>query len=144
MYKGVIKGVSISEKRGTAKINIKECEITSLGLKGDAHAGEWEKQVSLLSVKSMNKIKIKGQNVVYGQLSENLTVEGIELHTLPIGTRLKINDQIILEITKIGKNKGEYNDEEYEFRWPMINEGVFAKVIKPGYVKVGDTIEVIS
>ncbi|MHA1223000.1 MAG: MOSC domain-containing protein [Candidatus Heimdallarchaeaceae archaeon] len=140
---GIIKAVNISSKREIPKKNVGKCEITPFGLKGDAHAGKWKRQVSLLSEESRLKMIKRGYKFDYGELYENLTIEGIKIHKLPIGTWLKINTAI-LEIVQVGKPPTEYSPEEYEKKWVMLEEGVFAKVIRPGFVAIGDTIEVIE
>ncbi|WP_462335977.1 MOSC domain-containing protein, partial [Fusobacterium varium] len=101
---GKILAVCISEKKGTQKVNIKEgILIENYGLKNDAHAGNWHRQVSLLSNEKISDFIKKGGNVDQGDFGENLIVEGIDLAKLPIGTKLKINEDILLEVTQIGK-----------------------------------------
>ncbi|MHA1686082.1 MAG: MOSC domain-containing protein [Candidatus Heimdallarchaeaceae archaeon] len=139
--KGRIIGISTSEKRGTRKYPVDEIEITKLGLKGDAHAGNWERQVSLLAKESVERY-FPGKKIEPGYYSENLLVEGINLHQLPIGTKLKINS-VELEVTKIGKDPEEFTLEEREWRKPMLIEGIFTKVNKSGMIKIGDQIEIL-
>lgn len=114
-------------------------------MEGDAHAGKYHKQISLLGLNSMNKMQDQGVTVNFGELYENLEVEGIILYKLPIGTKLKVGEDILLEMTQIGK-KDSYFLEIYgkTISSIMTKEGVFARVLKGGKVKAGDGIEVVS
>lgn len=140
-----VLAINISEKKGVPKKTIEEGEfIVDFGLKGDAHGGNWHRQVSLLGQESIDKVaalEIKG--LCTGKFAENITTEGIELYTLPIGALLKISD-VILEVTQIGK---ECHQKCAIFQLVgdcvMPKEGIFAKVIKGGIIKKGDSIEVI-
>ena len=88
--KGKIRAISISEKRGTKKSNVGDAELkVDLGIVGDAHAGNWHRQVSLLAMESVEKMIEMGASVSAGDFAENITTEGIELKSLPIGTRMK-------------------------------------------------------
>ncbi|MHA1867325.1 MAG: MOSC domain-containing protein [Candidatus Heimdallarchaeaceae archaeon] len=140
---GTVLAVNISPKRELPKKNVHTAEITNLGLKGDSHSGNWDKQVSLLSIKSIHKLMKNPDKLNYGDLFENLTIDGIELHNRPIGTKIKINETI-LEIVQIGKPKEQFSPEEYYEKRAMVEEGIFAKVIQPGTVSVGDKIEILS
>ncbi|MHA1267012.1 MAG: MOSC domain-containing protein [Candidatus Helarchaeota archaeon] len=141
---GIVLAVNISEKKGVPKKNIKSCEMTKYGLKGDSHAGDWHRQVSLLADESIEKMRSLGIELEYGIFAENLTTKGIELHKLPIGTRLKIND-VILEVSQIGKEcHSGCAIQQLVGKCIMPVEGIFAKVIKPGTVKAGDRIELLS
>ena len=140
-----VMAVCISEKRGTEKKNIYECEIVEgFGLKNDAHGGDWHRQVSLLSFEKIEDFKRRGGDVIDGSFGENIIVSGIDLRTLPVGTRLKIN-QVILEVTQIGK---ECHSHCEIFKRVgdciMPREGIFSKVIKGGIVKEGDDVEIIQ
>lgn len=142
--KGKIKAVCISEKKGTDKKNIHECEIVEgFGLKNDAHGGNWHRQISLLSYEKIEDFKKRGGEVIDGSFGENLIVSGLDLVNIPIGTRLKIND-IVLEVTQIGK---ECHSHCEIFKKVgdciMPREGIFAKVISGGIIKEGDIIEII-
>src|SRR5512139_2565767 len=102
--KGKVLAVNISEKKGTKKANIKSCLLLKdSGLKDDAHAGPWHRQVSLLANESIEKMKAKGLNVGYGDFAENITTEGVDLVHLPIGTVIHIGKAVVLEVTQIGK-----------------------------------------
>jgi len=141
---GKIISVNISKDKGEKKHNIQKCMlIKDKGLQDDAHAGFMHRQVSLLAQESINKIKNMGIDVVPGDFAENLTTEGIELPTLPIGTKLLVGDGIILRVTQIGK---ECHARCAIFQQVgdcvMPREGIFTEVLSEGEIKVGDTIKV--
>jgi len=141
---GKIIAVCISEKKGTQKKNVHEAElITDFGIKNDAHAGKWHRQVSLLSLEKINDFKAKGANLVDGAFGENLIVEGFNLSELPIGTRLQCND-VILELTQVGK-ECHAHCQIYKIMGDCImpREGIFTKVIRGGTIAVGDTINIL-
>jgi len=144
--KGKILAVCRSEKKGTVKSEIGEgLLIEDFGLKDDAHAGKWHRQISLLGVESIDKMQAKGFNIKYGDFAENLTVEGIVLHQLPLGIKLKVGEDVLLEVTQIGK-ECHYGCEIRKKIGDCVmpREGIFARVLKGGKVKTGDEIEVLS
>ena len=110
------------------------------GIVHDAHAGDWHRQVSLLDVSSIEKIKNKGFAIAYGAFAENITTSGIVLYELPIGTRFLIGD-VVLKMTQIGKEcHSGCAIRELTGDCVMPREGVFAIVEKEGTIKAGDTI----
>jgi MOSC domain-containing protein YiiM len=141
-----IIAVCKSEKKGCKKKASKEGILKEdYGLAGDAHADFGNhRQLSLLAIESIEKIRKLGVDVGPGDFAENLTTEGIELFTLPIGKRFGIGDDVILELTQIGK---ECHDRCAIFKQVgtcvMPVEGVFTRIISGGVVKVGDEIKVI-
>ncbi len=141
-----IVAVSTSEQKGSKKTTIKEGLLREdYGLVGDAHAGpDGHRQVSLLALASIEKIQNLGLAVNPGDFAENLTTEGLELFTLPLGTRLSVGQGIILEITQIGK---ECHDRCAIFKQVgtcvMPTEGVFTRVLRGGKVMAGDKLEVV-
>ena len=141
-----IIAVCTSTKKGTKKKDIQEGFIKEdYGLVGDAHAGsDGHRQVSLLALASIDKIRRLGAEVGPGDFAENLTTEGLELFSLPIGTRLNVGQDVILEVTQIGK---ECHDRCAIFKLVgtcvMPTEGVFTRVLKGGTVKAGDELRVI-
>ncbi|MDR2370607.1 MAG: MOSC domain-containing protein [Treponema sp.] len=140
---GIIRAVCISGEKGTAKRNVGEAEfIENHGLKGDAHAGNWHRQVSLLSLEKINAFRAGGADVADGAFGENLVVEGIETGSLPPGTILRCG-QVILEITQIGKECHNHC-AIFEAMGDCImpREGIFAKVLHGGKIKTGDEIRV--
>jgi MOSC domain-containing protein YiiM len=138
-----IIAVCISDKKGVSKQNVNKGVLKEdHGLVGDAHADGSHRQVSLLDKSSIDKMRKMGTDVKPGDFAENLTTEGIKLHLLPVGTMLSIHDDIILEITQIGKecHKGCAIQKQVG-KCIMPQEGVFARVLRGGTVKVGDSIE---
>jgi len=141
---GKILAVNISQKKGEKKQNI-PCGLfmENVGLDGDAHAESGIRQVSLLAKESIEKIRAKGLDVQYGDFAENLTTEGIDLPSLPIGTRLKVGQDVLLEVTQIGKVCHNRCNIFYTVGdCVMPREGIFAKVIVGGEVQVDDRIEI--
>ena len=143
---GEIIAVSISLKKGVKKTNIPSGKLVeNHGLKDDAHAGDWHRQISLLARESIAKIRQKGLDVNPGDFAENITTEGIRLWELPVGTRMKLGDQAIAEVTQIGK---ECHDRCAIFHQVgdcvMPREGIFVKILETGEVKPGDIIQVFS
>lgn len=141
---GKVIAVCSSEKKGTRKRNIGSAILKeNWGLVGDAHAGDWHRQVSLLAEESILKMKAKGLELEPGDFAENLTVRGLDLPSLPVGTKLVVGDGVVLEVTQIGK-ECHHGCAIYQQVGECImpREGIFARVLKGGKVKVGDRIEV--
>lgn len=141
-----IVAVNISEKKGTPKKSIDEGNlIAEFGLEGDAHAGKWHRQVSLLAKESIEKAKgMRTDGLCHGVFAENLTTEGITLHTLPVGTKLAVGNEAVLEITQIGKECHEgCQISKLVGQCIMPKEGIFCRVEKGGKVYPGDEIKVI-
>jgi MOSC domain-containing protein YiiM len=136
--------VCLSENKGERKTPASQVELrVNHGLVGDAHAGEWHRQVSLLASESIDKMRKLGLNVDSGDFAENITTTGIELVTLPIGTRLEVGEAL-LEVTQIGKECHTRCAIFYQAGdCVMPKEGIFAKVITGGFVKPGDELRVI-
>jgi MOSC domain-containing protein YiiM len=141
---GRIQAVSVSDRKGVVKHNVDQARlVVEHGLAGDAHAEGGIRQVSLLSLSSINKMVAAGAQVKPGDFAENLTVEGLEVMNLPVGTRLKVGPEAELEITQIGKTCHQgCAIRQLVGDCVMPREGVFARVLKAGLVKPGDTIEV--
>ncbi len=142
---GKIVAVCISKERGQKKKDIGKAVIKeAFGIVGDGHAGTC-RQVSLLAMESIEKMKKMGVDVGHGDFAENLTTEGINLISLPIGTKLKIGDEILTEVTQIGKechNHCEIYEQVGDCVMPT--EGIFVKVLVGGEVKRGDSIVVMG
>lgn len=145
--KAEVKAVCLSEEKGTTKKVIeKGLLLENYGLKGDAHAGKWHRQLSLLDMSSIDKMRGQGYELKFGDFAENITTEGLEnLFKLPVGQKIKIGKEILLEITQIGKKC----HHDCEIRQTigdcvMPREGVFARVITGGEVKAGDSIKILS
>lgn len=141
---GKVLAICISEKKGTLKTEINEGKfIEDFGIENDAHAGKWHRQVSLLEFNKIDEFRKKGANVNFGEFGENLVVQGIELHTLPIGQLIQLGD-VILEVTQIGKKCHDKCQIYYQVgECIMPKNGIFTKVIKGGRVKVGDECNLI-
>jgi MOSC domain-containing protein YiiM len=142
IQRGKVLAVNISENKGTRKTNIKSCALLKdFGLKGDAHAGPWHRQVSLLANESIEKMRAMGLKVGYGDFAENITTEGIDLVNLPIGTEIRIGNFVILRVTQIGKECHQRCAIYYQAGdCVMPKEGIFAEVVNQGEVKAGDEI----
>jgi len=134
-----------SERKGTRKERIPEgMLVAEWGLEGDAHAGPWHRQVSLLADESYEAARARwGLDVVHGDFAENLTTHGIELKSLPIGTRLRIGEHVLLEVTQIGKKCHSGCDiKQLTGNCIFPDEGIFARVLRAGVVRPGDELRV--
>ena len=140
-----VVSVNTSEETGTKKVNVNECILVeNKGLEGDAHAGHYHRQVSLLALESIGKMREAGLEVGPGDFGENLTTEGLELVTLPVGSRLKVGSEVVLEVSQIGKECETPCSIYYTVGdCVMPREGIFAVVVNAGPVKVGDPITVL-
>jgi MOSC domain-containing protein YiiM len=140
-----IIAVCTSEKKGTVKKPVPEITLKeAYGVVGDAHADcATHRQVSLLAIESIDKMRAKGFDLKPGDFAENITTKGIDLPSLPIGTRLRVGDEIELELTQIGKEcHAGCEIRRLVGDCIMPREGVFTKVIRGGQAKAGDTIKV--
>jgi MOSC domain-containing protein YiiM len=137
--------VCISENKGERKIPVASVELREEhGIVGDAHAGEWHRQVSLLALESIEKMQRMGLDVDTGDFAENITTKGIDLPSLPIGTQLTVG-AVLIEITQIGKECHTRCAIYHQAGdCVMPKEGIFARVLHGGVVKPGDLIEVVS
>lgn len=143
---GVVKAVCTSSVKGVQKTEVESVILVpDFGIAGDAHAGNWHRQVSLLAQEPIDAFKARGANVQNGSFGENLIVEGLgDLKTYPLGTRFACGDAI-LELTQIGKECHSHCAIYYTMgECIMPHEGVFARVIKGGTVTAGTPIDVIS
>lgn len=138
--------INISETKGVPKDTIEAGNfIADFGLEGDAHAGKWHRQVSLLANESVDKMRAQGvEGLCAGRFAENITTEGIELYTLKVGTKLKIGETI-QEISQIGKEcHTGCAIKQAVGECVMPREGVFTKVLVGGMIKAGDAIEILD
>ena len=136
-----VLSVNISEKKGTIKKPVDFIELNEQGVKRDAHAGKWHRQVSLLARESIDKSsKAIGREIKFGEFAENITTEGIVLYETKPGDRFFIGETE-LEVTQIGK-KCHSGCEIFKQvgNCVMPKEGIFTKVIKHGVIKAGDEI----
>ncbi|KZL89188.1 MOSC domain-containing protein [Clostridium magnum] len=140
-----ITAVNISTVRGIIKTPIDEGKlVVNFGIEGDAHGGDWHRQISLLAQESIDKMTAMGvEGLDPGKFAENITTTGIELHTLPVGTKLKLGE-CLTELTQIGK-KCHHHCEIYKRIGTCImpHEGIFVKVLEGGIVKANDEIKVV-
>jgi MOSC domain-containing protein YiiM len=137
--------VCTSEKKGTVKKPVPEITLQKeFGVAGDAHADcSTHRQVSLLAEESIDKMRDKGFDLNPGDFAENITTRGIALTTLPVGTRFRVGSEALLEMTQIGKEcHAACEIRRLVGDCIMPREGVFARVIRGGHVKAGDTINV--
>lgn len=140
-----VEAVCISEKKGTKKHPVDQIEVKiDHGIVGDAHAGNWHRQISLLAVESVDKMRKQIPDLKAGDFAENIMTQGIVLYELPIGTRLKVGDTE-LEVTQIGK-KCHSGCEIQSITGDCImpREGIFCKVIKEGIIKAEDQIQILG
>ena len=143
---GRVKTVSVSRKKGVKKTNVPQVRLMiDHGIEHDAHAGKWHRQVSMLAMESVSKIRDKGLDVNPGDYAENITTEGIDLCRLPIGTRMQLGDTVKVEVTQIGK---ECHNRCAIFHavgdCVMPREGIFVRVLRGGVVRAGDLIFVVD
>lgn len=141
-----VVSVNISEKKGQMKHEVPFIELKiKHGIVGDAHAGDWHRQVSMLAEESVDKMRTILPTLAHGAFAENINTSGISLMTLPVGTRMKIGDTAIVEVTQIGKEC--HNDcaiKKAVGKCVMPTEGIFVIVVEEGVVKAGDEIIVLE
>ena len=143
--KGKIIAVSVSDTKGCRKQSVPSVRfLENHGIEGDAHAGDWHRQVSLLAVESVEKIRDTGLEVGPGDFAENLTTQGIDLPALRIGDRLRLGRSIELEVTQIGKEcRDRCSIYQQVGDCVMPREGIFARVVRGGLLNAGDSIELV-
>ena len=135
--------VNSSPGRGTPKYPVNEGNfIKGFGMEGDGHAGDWHRQVCIFDVSSMDFMSVEERSACEETYSENITTEGMKLHTLPVGTSLQIGETI-LEITQIGKDFVKDPSLHTPREIIMHKEGVFCIVIKSGKVNIGDGVSIV-
>ncbi len=143
---GRILAVNISGKKGTQKQTVVSAEFRmNYGILGDAHAGTWHRQVSLLPVESVRTLEGHGLDLSPGVFAENILTEGLALTELPIGTRLALGESVLLEVTQIGKECHHgCIIRQVSGTCVMPTDGVFARVLRGGTVTCGDEIAVVN
>lgn len=142
---GVVISVNISSKKGVRKKPVEEILLKAdYGIEGDAHASsEWHRQVSLLALESIKKMQKMGLEVKPGDFAENITTEGLDLVSLPLGTKLRIGNSVIGEVSQIGKECHTRCAIYYQAGdCIMPKEGIFIKVLDGGHVRAGDRVMV--
>jgi len=138
--------VCTSPKKGMRKKNIGTGQlVVEHGLENDAHAGPWHRQVSLLALESVQKMRDKGLDVNPGDFAENISTVGVDLVSLPVGTHIAIGAEALGEVTQIGKECHTRCAIYHQAGdCVMPREGIFIKVLKGGTIKVGDEVEVLE
>lgn len=141
-----VVSVNISRGKGERKVPVGQARLVAgHGLDGDAHAGKWHRQVSLLASESVDTMRRKGLDAGPGDFAENVTTIGVDLPSLPVGSKLRLGAAALLEVTQIGKkchSRCEIFKQAGDCVMPR--EGVFARVIEGGLIRDGDSIEVIE
>ena len=138
---GKLIAICTSEKKGTQKQQVETAVLReNHGIEGDAHAGNWHRQVSLLGLEKIEEFRARGADVEFGAFGENLVIEGFDFRNLPVGTSFRIGD-VLLEMTQIGK-ECHTHCAIYHMVGDCImpREGVFAKVVHGGEIRVGDEV----
>lgn len=144
--KGKLHSVCISDERGQLKNEVLEAKvIENYGIEGDGHAGDWGRQVSCLSLSRVQKVNAeKNMNIGPGQFAENLLIENIDLKDLKVGSKLKINSDVVLEVSQIGKEDHPSIVSRTLGVSLLPHEGLFCRVLSGGIIEKGDTVEVIN
>ena len=142
--KGVVRGICISKKRGTAKYPVESARIVpDWGIEEDAHGGKWHRQISLLALEKIEAFREQGADVDFGAFGENLIIEGFDLRNVPVDSEIRIGDTVRLKVTQIGK---ECHSHCAIYRRMgdciMPREGIFAEVLEGGNICVGESVEV--
>ena len=141
-----VVSINISKKKGTIKTPLSEAQlIEGFGIEGDAHGGNWHRQISLLGRESIDKmIEAGGGALLPGMFAENITTEGIVLHTLPVGTKLLLG-KCLVEVTQIGKHCHQHCEIYRRIGdCVMPKEGIFVIVLIGGLLCVGDAVSIVT
>ena len=139
-----IVSIAISRKKGTRKACVETARvIENHGLENDAHAGKWHRQVSFLASESIEKARNQGLDVTFGDFAENIATKGIDWLSVPVGTRMRIGEEALIEVSQIGKECKRKCAIYYQAGdCIMPKEGVFAKVLRSGVIRTGDRIAI--
>jgi len=140
----IIESIALSAKKGTRKTVVEEARLRAgHGLEGDAHAGDWHRQVSFLSAESIEASRDQGLDVTFGDFAENIATRGLDWRSVPLGTRLRLGREALVKISQIGKECHNRCAIYYAAGdCIMPREGVFARVLRGGAVRVGDPIRI--
>ena len=143
---GTVVSLAVSDEKGVPKKPVDAVLlIADYGIKGDAHAGKWHRQVSLLAAEAINAANEKGMDVTFGDFAENIATLGVDWPALPVGTKVKIGPAALLEITQIGKkchDKCAVHQRVGDCIMPR--KGVFAKVLAGGTIRKQDPVKVLA
>jgi len=140
MHNIKIEFISLSEERGTIKQTVESVEITASGLANDAHAGSWHRQVSIMAIGSRKEFEQRTNYLIKGgEFAENLIISGVSYNQVKVGDRLQIGE-VVLEVSQIGKTDPGHDYDRFKVfdKFDMPKNGLFAKVITPGRIGVGD------
>lgn len=139
-----IISIAISKKKGIPKVQVEEAFILEdHGLEGDAHAGQWHRQVSFLAAESIERARNQGLDVTFGNFAENIATSGIDWRNIPVGTRIVLGDSALVEITQKGKechNKCAIYYLAGDCIMPR--EGIFGRVLKAGKIRCGEPVRI--
>ena len=141
-----IESIAISPRKGTKKVPIREgCLLKNYGLKGDAHAGAWHRQVSFLAEEAIERMRERGLKVGFGDFAENIATSGIDWPALPVGTLVRLGETAVVEITQIGK-KCHTRCAIYQAAGDCVmpKEGAFGRVLIGGNIRRGDLVLILS
>ena len=143
---GKIVAICISKKKGVQKKDVKQCRlIENYGLEGDAHAGSWHRQISLLSIEGRLVMENKGVKLDAGDFGENVLTEGVDFANIMVGNELRLGGDALVRVTQIGKECHDRCNIYYQVGdCIMPREGIFAEVLKGGEIKIDDDIEFIN
>ena len=141
-----ITSIAISRKKGTRKTCIESARLVeNFGLEGDAHGGDWHRQVSFLAAESIDKAKSQGLDVSFGDFAENIATIGIDWKNLPLGTQVRLGADALVEVTQIGKECHKKCAIFYQAGdCIMPREGVFAKVLRGGEIHIDDSVAIVG
>jgi MOSC domain-containing protein YiiM len=141
-----IISIAVSKKKGTQKAPVDDAVlIKDHGIKGDAHAAPWGRQISFLAAEQIEACRSRGLDVTFGDFAENIATEGIDWKNVPVGSRLKLGSTVIVEITQIGKECHKRCAIYYQAGdCIMPREGVFARVLEGGSIRWGDPISFLQ
>ncbi len=141
-----IKSIAVSKKKGTRKECVEQAIVVKEhGIEGDAHAGPWHRQVSFLAMESIEKAKASGLTVDFGDFAENIATEGIDWPNIPLGSRFKLGESVLVEVTQIGKECHKKCAIYYQAGdCIMPREGVFARVLEGGIIRREDPVMVVE
>lgn len=141
-----IEAICISREKGVIKEQVASALLReNWGIEGDAHAGEWHRQVSLLAAESIEQMRLLMPEITYGMFAENLVTKGIDVATLRVGDQLRVGGNVLLTITQIGKecHNGACAIQQTTGKCIMPTEGLFCRVLHGGEVCTGNSVEVV-
>jgi MOSC domain-containing protein YiiM len=143
---GKIVAICISKKKGVQKKDVKQCRlIENYGLEGDAHAGSWHRQISLLSIEGRLVMENKGVKLNAGDFGENVLTEGVDFANILVGYKLRLGKDALVRVTQIGKECHDRCHIYYQVGdCIMPREGIFAEVLRGGVIKIDDDIEFLN